>query len=135
MSPSTMRSWQAFEQSMRNFEWLGKSAPGASDIDFVVERRNQFLLMEFKPMQTNGVSVGFGQHLLLVALAALEPVTLYLVGEVESTGTLYIANYENVQPAKNGTRPVFFGRKRFQRTTKEGLRVLVGEWFAEASQS
>lgn len=118
---------------MRNFEWLQDAASGASDIDFVCERRNQFLIMEFKPMQTNGVSVGFGQHLLLVALAKLEPVTLYLVGEVESTGTLYALNYGDVQPAITGTRPVFFGRKRFMRTTKEGLKLLVGEWYQEAS--
>lgn len=119
---------------MRNFEWLGKSVPGASDIDFVCERRNKFLMMEFKPMQTNGVSVGFGQHLLLTALSKLEQVDLYLVGEVEGKDTLYVLDYSAKKPAMTGTRPVFFSRRRFMRMTKEGLRSLAGEWFAEASR-
>ena len=38
------------------------------DVDVLIERRGRFLVLEAKPW-TNGVNVGFGQHLALDALA------------------------------------------------------------------
>lgn len=127
-----MRDYEAWQQSLRDYEWLQGVVPGAMDIDVFIERRGHFLVLETKPW-TNGVNVGFGQHLALAALAAEESFDVYLIGEAPAKGALYIVRYDDREPVKKGTRPVWFPPRRFQRMDKEGLRVLVGSWYAEAS--
>lgn len=126
-----MRDFDQWAASLRNYEWLTGVVPGAMDVDVLVERRGHFLVLEAKPW-SNGVNVGFGQHLALEALARLEAFDVYLVGEGKDD-KLYLLRYDDRPPVRNGTRPVWFPPRRFQRTNKEGLRVLVGEWYKEAS--
>lgn len=127
-----MRDFETWSRSLRNYEWLQSAVPGAMDVDMLIERRGRFLVLETKPW-TNGVNVGFGQHLALAALADLDEFDVYLVGEVDGKDRLYVIRYDDRDPVKQGTRPVWFPPRRFQRTTKEGLRLLVSEWYAEAS--
>jgi hypothetical protein len=129
---SEMRNYDKWAQSLRNYEWLQGVVPGAMDVDVLIERRGKFLVLEAKPWQS-GVSVGFGQHLALRALAEQEAFDVYLVGEVEGKDTLYIVRYDDRDPVMNRTRPVWFPPRRFQRTTKAGLALLVKGWFEEAS--
>lgn len=131
---SEMRSWQEFERSMRNYSWLEGAVPGAMDVDFLIERKGKFLVMEFKPW-TNGVNVGFGQHLALRALAEQENFDVFLVGENEKTEALYVVRYDDREPVKKQTRPVWFPPRRFLRFNKESIRIMVAEWYAEASAS
>lgn len=129
-----VRDWEKFEGTLRDYAtWLGQAVPGASDLDFVCERRKQFFVIEAKPMQSAGVYVGFGQHLMLSALAELESFSVYLVGEDQKKEALYVRRYEDRAPVKNRTRPVFFEKRTFLRTTREGLQAIVGEWYKEAS--
>jgi len=126
-----MRNYEEWAKSLRNYEWLAGVVPGAMDVDVLIERKGHFLVLETKPW-TNGVNVGFGQHLALDALSRLDEFDVYLVGE-GSKGQLYMLRYDGDAPVRNGTRPVWFPPKRFMRTTKEGLGVFVGEWYKEMS--
>jgi hypothetical protein len=126
-----MRDYETWAQSLRNYEWLQGVVPGAMDVDVLVERRGRFLVLEAKPW-TNGVNVGFGQHLALEAMSKLDEFDVYLVGEGKGE-TLYVLRYDDRPPVRNGTRPVWFPPRRFQRTTRQGLGILVGEWYQEAS--
>lgn len=130
--PRTLRDFDKWSQSLRNYEWLGTVVPGAMDVDVLIERRGHFLVLEAKPW-TRGVNVGFGQHLALKALAALDEFDVYLVGEVEGKDTLYVVRYDDRDPVMNQTRPVWFPPRRFMRTDKEGLRGIVQGWYKEAS--
>ncbi len=127
-----MRDFEKWAQSLRNYEWLGDVVPGAMDIDVLIERKGRFLVLEAKPW-SNGVNVGFGQHLALWALAQLDEFDVYLIGEVEGKDTLYVLRYDDREPIRNRTRPVWFPPRRFMRMNKDGLRLLVQEWYAEAS--
>lgn len=133
-SPRDMRSWEAFEKSLRNYEWLKDAVPGAMDLDFLIERRGRFLVLEMKPW-IKGVNVGFGQHLALEALAKVESFDVYLIGEVERTGALYRCRYGERDPIKNRTRPVWFPPRRFERMSRDSLRLFVQEWFQQASEA
>lgn len=130
--PQKLRDFAKWEQSLRNYEWLSGVVPGAMDVDMLIERKGHFLVLETKPW-TNGVNVGFGQHLALNALAKLDEFDVFLVGEVEGKDTLYLVRYDDREPIKKQTRPVWFPPRRFMRTTKEGLRLLVSEWYQEQS--
>ena len=125
-----MRNYEEWAKSLRNYEWLAGVVPGAMDVDVLIERKGHFLVLEAKPW-TNGVNVGFGQHLALDALSRLDSFDVYLVGEGKDC--LYLLRYDDRPPVRNGTRPVWFPPKRFQRTTKDGLKVFVGEWYKEMS--
>lgn len=128
--PQVMRNYDEWAKSLRNYEWLAGVVPGAMDIDVLIERKGHFLVLEAKPW-SNGVNVGFGQHLALEALSRLDSFDVYLVGEGKDV--LYLLRYDDRPPVRNGTRPVWFPPKRFMRTTKEGLKVFVQEWYKEAS--
>ena len=129
--PQVMRDYEKWSKSVRNFEWLAGKVPGACDIDVIVERKGRFLVLEAKDW-SNGINVPFGQHLMLDAMSRLEMFDVFLVGEGK-TDTFYLLRYDDSPPVRNGTRPVWFPPKRFQRTTKEGLGIMVGEWYKEMS--
>ena len=126
-----MRNFEEWQKSLRNYEWMAGVVPGAMDIDVLIERKGHFLVLEAKPW-TNGVNVGFGQHLALDALSKVENMDVYLVGEGKSDN-FYLLRYDDRPPVRNQTRPVWFPPGRFMRTTKEGLKIFVGAWYEEAS--
>lgn len=136
MSPQAadpLRNFEAFTKSLRNFQsWLGNTVPGAMDVDFMVERKGEFLVLEAKPW-TEGVTLPYGQHLALLALSKLAPFQVYLVGEADKR--LYLMPYntdiEPVTHRKNGKFMVWFPPNRFLPMTAAGLRDLVGGWWEE----
>jgi len=129
-----MRSFDAWEKSLKNFEWLSEAVPGATDIDVFIERKGRFLILETKSYQAgSGIRVPFGQYLALKALAALEPFDVWLVGETDDPNKLYWLDLGSREPTKVRTAPVWFKHRQFQRTTKDGLAIMAKEWFSEAS--
>lgn len=131
--PRTLRDFEKWSQSLRNYEWLGTTLPGAMDVDLLIERRGRFFVIEGKPWQ-RGISVGFGQHLALQALANLDEFDVYLVGEVAGKETLYVARYDDRAPVMNRTRPVWFPERRFMRMTKDSFRTLIEQWYQEQGE-
>jgi hypothetical protein len=131
-----LRNFEAWQQSVRNFEaWLkGTKAPGAMDVDALIERRGQFLVFEGKPW-TNGVSFGYGQHLALQALAKVENFTVYLIGESDD-GTRWLMPYsESAKPItsrKNGKLTVWWQPKCFLPVDTDYLKKLVDRWWDAA---
>ncbi len=129
-----MRDFGAWQQSLRNFEWLSTAVPGATDLDVFIERRGHFLVLETKHYSVgSGVRVPFGQYLALKALAALDEFDVWLVGETDDPDVLYWLDLGSREPIKIRTAPVWFKCRQFQRTSKEGLGIMAKEWFKEAS--
>ncbi len=129
-----MRSFDAWSKSLRNFEWLSESVPGATDLDVFIERKGRFLVLETKTYSPgSGVRVPFGQYLALRALATLEPFDVWLVGETEDPDKLYWLDLGSREPTKIRTAPVWFKTRQFQRTSKAGLAEMAKGWFQDAS--
>ena len=106
---SVMRDFNAWERSLKNFDWLKDSVPGATDLDVFIERRGHFLVMETKAYIPGvGVKVPFGQYLALKALAALDQFDVWLVGETDDPDKLYILNMADKEPTMIRTSPVWF---------------------------
>lgn len=129
-----LRNYETWRQSIRNFEWLQDAAPGAMDVDFLLERGGQFLIVEAKPWM-KGVSVPYGQHKALLALSRLPKARVYLAGE--DGERLHLACY-NTSPApiirKVGRKcDAWWPPDRFIPSDQGGLRVIVRAWWEDAS--
>lgn len=129
-----LRDYSEWVKSIRNFEgWLkGTKAPGATDIDALIERKGKFLVFEGKPW-SNGVSIKYGQHLALQALAKIPSFTVYLIGECED-GAMKLMQYSPVgKPIvsrKDGGRIMCWWQpKKFRPASKESLQELVNAWW------
>src|SRR3546814_2763508 len=131
-----LRDYANFKKSIRDFHtWLGGTVSGACDIDFCSERNGHFLFLEAKPYY-RGITLGYGQHLLLYRLAKQPNTTLYLVGETEDL--LYVVDYSTPIPPRFGRRsgksvvtwdPALCIGKR-----KDEVRALVESWWERASR-
>lgn len=127
---SKMRDFDAWNASIRNFEWMGGDLPGAMDVDMLIERRGRFLVLEGKPWQgTAGVSVPFGQYLALEALANIPQFDVYIIGEAPQSASFYRCRVGERKPMMNRTGPVRFPPRRFERTSREGLALFVKDWW------
>lgn len=129
-----LRSYDEWAKSVRNFHaWLGTAVPGASDIDLMVERSGNFLVIEAKPW-TNGVTLGYGQHLALARLCELDSHSVYLVGE--SDEKVYVMAYsphtKPITSKKSGKLLAWFPPKCFLPATRDGLKETVAEWWNRA---
>lgn len=125
-----MRDFDAWNASIRNFEWMGGELPGAMDVDMLIERRGRFLVLEGKPWQgTAGVSVPFGQYLALEALANIPQFDVYIIGEAPQSASFYRCRVGERKPMMNRTGPVRFPPRRFERTSREGLALFVKDWW------
>lgn len=129
-----LRSYEEWRKSVRNFEWLQDAAPGAMDVDFLLERGGHFLVVEAKPWM-KGVSVPYGQHKALLALSRQAETRVYLAGE--DGDVLHLACY-NTSPApfirKVGRKcDAWWPPDRFIPTTRDGLRSIVKAWWEDAS--
>lgn len=128
-----LRSFDEWQRSLRNFEWLGDSLPGAMDVDCLIERRGNFLVIEGKPyVPGSGITVSLGQHIALDALAKQAAFDVWLVGETGDENRVYLVEYGTRQPTKT-RRGAWFKARQCRRTTQRGLRELVEGWFEEAS--
>lgn len=136
----SLRNFESFQESIRNFDsWIGKCVPGAMDLDVLVERRDNFLVLEGKPWK-NGVAISYGAHLSLSSLARRDGFTVYLVGEgrVDGETVLHYLDYAQAPRAAHiskykGRMEAWWGPDCFERTDVEGLRRLVKGWWDAAS--
>lgn len=127
-----LRNYDEWAASVRNFHgWLGKTVAGGTDIDLFVERNGKFLLLEAKPW-TGGVTLPYGQHLAFSRLSDVGGFTIYLIGEAKEAA--YIMPYlSDHKPIYTKSRQSWFPPKCFVRTSRDGLREIVEEWWAEAA--
>lgn len=129
-----LRNYDQFQKSLRDFHsWLGPVVSGACDIDFCCERNGGFLFIEAKPIETHGITFGYGQHLLLWRLSRQPRTTLWLVGEGKNT--LYLADYSTPIPPKffrrGGKAMVQWEHHALEEITKEDLRRRTEAWWEE----
>lgn len=129
-----LRDYKNFQASLRNFaEWLGPVVSGACDIDFICERNGKFLVIEAKPY-FHGITMGYGQHLLLYRLAQQPDTTLYLIGETKDS--LYVVDYSTPIPPKfsrrSGKSVVTWEPALCREQTKKDVRRLVERWWRDA---
>lgn len=127
-----IRNFAKFQDSLRNFQWLNGVAPGAMDVDCLIERKGNFLVFEGKEWQ-GGVVVPYGQHLALYRLSQQPQFRVYLVGEDDDQ--LHLMMY-NDAPApvirRRGRATAWWPPSRFIPTTKEQLARLVKAWWKDA---
>lgn len=131
-----LRSYDEWSKSLRNFEsWLGDAAPGAMDVDALIERRGKFLFLESKPWQGVGIAMGLGQYLALSALSELEGVSVWLVGETGGDERFVLDVKPGAQKIRRlGRTHAWWGAEAFDRVTVEQLQERVREWWEEASR-
>ena len=65
-----LRSFEEWERSLQNFDWLDGFVPGATDVDFLLHASvkgadDRYLLLEFK---SPGAPLPMGQRILLTSL-------------------------------------------------------------------
>lgn len=133
MSADSLRSYQAWSESLKNFEWLAGAVPGATDIDMLVERSGNFLFIEVKPWQ-KGVVMPTGQHRALRALSEQPRTTVWVVGERDLR--FFVADYATSLPPvyiwKDGRRQALWPADRFRQLTQDQLREEVTAWWNRA---
>lgn len=126
-----LRNYDTWAGSMRNFQWLLDSVSGAMDIDCLIERKGNFLVVEAKPW-TKGVRMSYGQHRALYQLSLQPNTRVYLVGE-DRDETIHVTCYNN------SPRPIYIRKsnsvlwppERFVPTTKDGLSKIVKAWWKD----
>jgi hypothetical protein len=132
MAEQKMRSFDNWQESMRNFSWLLESVSGAMDVDCLIERKGNFLIVEGKPW-SRGVRMPYGQHRALYQLSLQPNTRVYLVGE-DKDDTIHVACYNNSpKPVYvKGKNLIFWPPDRFVPTTKDGLATIVQAWWKDA---
>lgn len=128
-----VRDMEKFEQSLRSFTHLAPEC-GGTDIDRYIERHGRLLFLEGKTWHQDGVRVPIGQHIAFMALAALEPVTFWLVGEPhDADGRWHVMPFGRVAPLFERAGSAFYPATLFRNITKDELAQMVLAWWAEAS--
>lgn len=108
------------KMGLRDYRWVSEALPGRvapMDLDCVLERRSNFLVMEFKP---KGAALPLGQRLTLKALVHLG-MTVWVVWEDEEWVEVGAMD-------KHGNVPFI------ERMKQTRLRRRVTEWFHDASE-
>lgn len=126
-----LRSYEEWQASVRNFEWLKGAAPGASDIDMLIERKGHFLVIEAKTWR-KGVVMPYGQHRALYQLSELPNFRVYLIGE--DGEDVHVMLYDDA-PAPIYLRDrsaSYWTPERFVKTTKSALADMVAAWWRDA---
>jgi hypothetical protein len=132
-----LRDFDGWEKSLRNFEWIDGVAPGATDLDLVIEKNGHFLVIEDKPFH-DGVSVALGQHIALSALVRLDAFTVILQGRCEDDESAASeakpfrwVEYGTFPPLDRGAHR-FFPGGLFAKADEDDMRQLVRRWVAYA---
>lgn len=135
-----MRDFDKFKGSLRDFEWIRDVAPGATDLDLVIEKRGHFLVLEDKTWSERGVSVPLGQHIMFEALAHPKSVTRMLVGtrrlpsgEVDADDPFRVVPYGTYTPYDRGAHRVF-PPGVFERADFDDMRQLVRTWMRKVER-
>jgi hypothetical protein len=132
-----IRNFDTFSKSLRNFhDWLGDAVPGAMDVDFFVERKGQFLVVELKPW-TRGVVLSYGQHLALYRLSCAPGFRVYIAGEDGEDVHVALVN-DAPKPEftrSRGRVEAWWRPERFMPVGREGLKHIVKSWWADAGEA
>lgn len=148
MGDVRIRDFDAFQRGLRNYGWLDSVVSGATDIDFLTERRGRFLIMEAKHWD-HGVRVPIGQDIVLRQLdrmqahqpgcaaahdcpecgPAYRPFTVYLVGE-ETVGVDEDSDEFHVMRFGRpvATQRTLYPSPLFESAKRDDLRQLVHKW-------
>lgn len=133
-----VRDMAKFEKSMRSFVGLAPQC-GGTDIDRYIERRGKLLFLEGKTWRHDGIRVPIGQHIAFMALAQLEPVTFWLVGEPsganEEDARWHVMPFGRVAPLFEREGSAFYPASLFRNITKHELEQMVLAWWGVASLS
>lgn len=148
--PRHINDYEAFSRGLRNYTWLQSVIPGASDLDFITERRRKFLVLEAKHWH-HGVRVPIGQDILLRQLDGIRahapgcqaqctgcgegerPFTVLLVGEEvvgedEDADRFHVMRFGRAVPLHSNLYP----SSLFDTSTRDDLRHLVHTWEVNA---
>jgi hypothetical protein len=138
-----IRNHKLFEESLRCFDWLGGVVPGAMDVDLLLERAGNFLVLELKPRIGPRVYVPLGQYIALKALAAREGFTVLLVVETPESkkSPLPLFSVANLGALPKGGVRRWQGVKsmsweldsNFEDMTLDDLRARLRTWWNEAA--
>ena len=145
---ANIRSFERFTESLRCYDWVDGVVPGLMDLDAVLERRGDVLILEGKHRRGNKIHVPLGQFLTLKSLSQKPGIEVWLVAEAEDAKTGAAKGY-SVADIRGLERPDFelreqgvrmwgfycsgpHGRKRgWMQVDLQGLRDLLGEWWHE----
>lgn len=129
-----IRDYEEWARSIRNFaNWVGDAVPGGSDLDFICERKGQFLVVEGKHYH-QGMMIPYGQWLMLKQLAKLPQFTVLLVGEGDDD-QLFITDLDNpdLDCTFSRGRGMCVGPRSFVTSNVEGLQETLREWWEWAT--
>lgn len=131
-----LRNRDEFDRSVHSFDWIQDAAPGATDLDCVIEKNGHFLVLEGKTWR-DGVTVPLGQHIALKALARPKSFTVILVGEhhdVEDGGQRFSTVVHGVYEPYNKGAHRHFPPGIFAPADEDDMRQLVRRWITEAGR-
>lgn len=130
----SIRDFDKWSNSLRNFEWLTDSLPGATDIDVFIERKGNFLILETKEWGKNyGIRIPFGQYLALMALTKIPQFTVILIGETKDPDEMYWLDLREHDGRKYRTGPVLYPHTLFESVNRERLQEMVEHWYSSAT--
>ncbi len=117
-----IRSWDKALETRCQWSWLNDAFGGTrisvSDVDFLIERKGQFLIGEVKPSRT----ISQGQTLTFKSLAAIPQITaFFLVGSITE---------HEIEPVE-----ILVMGEQWKPITREGFHEFVEQWFRRASTS
>lgn len=144
---SQLRTYESFIASLRSFEdWVpGTGVTGASDVDFMLERRGRFLFIEAKPREGPQIYVSLGQWIALTRLSGQPNTTVWLLAEDErAKKDAMLPRYSllqvepNMRYHKEGWRnnqkqAVLYTDRTFIHLNLAELQAKVRAWWEEAS--
>lgn len=146
---ASIRSFERFSESLRCYDWVAGVVPGLMDLDAVLERRGDVLILEGKHRRGNKIHVPLGQFLTLKTFSEKPGVEVWLVAEGEGAKTSRAKGYSVADIRALGTRGDFqlreggvrmlgfycsgpHARKRgWSQASLEDLREMLGEWWRE----
>jgi len=112
------------DMGLRDYRWVADALPGRvapMDLDCVLEKNGNVLIMEFKP---KGMALPLGQRLTLKAFVKKPNTRVWVVWEDPSH-----------KHAEVGEMDVYGNVNFIERVTIAKLRSKVSTWFTMASQS
>lgn len=143
MKQASLRSFDEFTRSIRNFELLfGDTELQGTDIDCLMERRGHFLFLEGKPLVDGQIYLPLGQYIAFKALADVPKFTVLVIGERQQERRSSRAAYSVADMGQlprtlpkrfhGGGKCVVIARELLQPMSVVGLRNAMLRWKREA---
>lgn len=116
-----IRSWDKALETRCNWSWINGAFGGTrisvSDVDFLIERKGQFLIGEVKPSR----SISQGQTLTFKSLAAIPQITaFFLVGSITE---------HEIEPVE-----ILVMGEGWRKITRTGFYEFCARWFLCATE-